>query len=136
NQAMTDLLAGEIGVMFAPASTALPQIKAGKLVALATTGAVRSAAAPALPTLIEAGLPGYETGVWCGLVAPAATPRAIVEQLAAAVAQALAGAGLPGRLAAQGIDPLGGGPADFARYIASETEKWARVVKAADIKAE
>jgi tripartite-type tricarboxylate transporter receptor subunit TctC len=129
SQAMADLLGGQIATMFAPVSTALPHIQAGTVRALATTGARRTPVAPALPTMVELGFAGFETGVWCGLLAPAATPPAIVAQLAAAVDQALAAADVQALYAAQGIDVLHGGPDVLARTIASETEKWARVIK-------
>jgi tripartite-type tricarboxylate transporter receptor subunit TctC len=129
-QAMTDLLAGRVQVMFAPASTALPHIKAGSLRALASSGAQRSGVAPDLPTIVESGLPGFDTSLWFGLLAPASTPRNIVERLNREAARVLADTGVRNQLAAQGIDPLGGTPEQFAVYIGEETAKWARVVQA------
>ena len=136
SQAMADLLGGQIATMFAPVSTALPHIKAGTVRALATTGAGRTPVAPELPTMIELGFAGFETGVWCGLMAPAATPRDIIARLAAAVDQALGAADVQALYAAQGIDVLHGGPDVLARTIVAETEKWGRVIQAAGTKAE
>jgi tripartite-type tricarboxylate transporter receptor subunit TctC len=133
-QAMTDLLGGRVMVMFSPASTALPHIKAGTLRALASSGAQRTASAPELPTIAEAGLPGFETTVWFGLLAPANTPRDIVERLNKEVARALNDANVKKQFATQGIDAMGGTPEQFAAYIRDETAKWARVVQASGAK--
>jgi tripartite-type tricarboxylate transporter receptor subunit TctC len=133
-QAMTDLLGGRVMVMFSPASTALPHIKAGTLRALASSGAQRTASAPELPTIAEAGLPGFETTVWFGLLAPANTPRDIVERLNKEVGRALNDADVKKQFATQGIDAMGGTPEQFAAYIRDETAKWARVVQASGAK--
>jgi tripartite-type tricarboxylate transporter receptor subunit TctC len=129
-QAMTDLLAGRVQLMFAPASTALPHIKAGSLRALASSGAQRTGIAPDLPTIAESGLPGFDTSLWFGLLAPASTPRDIADRLSREAGRVLAEAEVRNQLAAQGIDPLGGTPEQFAAYIGEETAKWARVVQA------
>lgn len=129
SQAMADLLAGRVPVMFSPASTALPHIQEGTLKALAASGAQRAGILPKLPTLSESGLTGYDTAVWFGLLAPVATPKDIVERLSVAVNQALAAADVKSQFAAQGIDPLGGTRADFARYIDRETGKWAKLIR-------
>ena len=129
-QAMTDLLAGRVQLMFAPASTALPHIKAGTLVALASSGAERAGIAPDLPTIAESGLPGFDTSLWFGVLAPAATPREIVGRLNREIARVLAVPEVRSQLAAQGIDTLGGTPEQFAATIREETAKWARVVQA------
>jgi tripartite-type tricarboxylate transporter receptor subunit TctC len=128
SQAITDLLGGQIATMFAPVSTALPQIRAGTVRALATTGRQRTAVAGELPTMTELGFAGFVTGVWCGLLAPAATPRSIVARLADAIERAQNTPDLTAAFAAQGIDMLRGGPDDFARYIRDETAKWSRVM--------
>lgn len=129
-QAVTDLLAGRVGVMFSPASTVLQHVRAGRLRGLASTGAARTASAPDLPTMIEAGLPGFQSAVWLGLSAPAATPAPIVARLAEAARVALNTPETRAQLVNQGFDILDGGPADLARLIAEETAKWARVVEA------
>jgi tripartite-type tricarboxylate transporter receptor subunit TctC len=136
SQAMGDLLGGQIATMFAPVSTALPQIRAGKVRALATTGAQHTPVAPELPTMIELGFAGFETGVWCGLMAPKATPPDVIARLTGAVEQALAVPAVQALYAAQGIDVLHGGPDVLGHMITSETEKWARVLKAAGAKSE
>jgi tripartite-type tricarboxylate transporter receptor subunit TctC len=133
-QAVADLLAGRIQVSFSPASTVMPHVAEGKLVALASTALKRASVAPNLPTMAEAGLPGFETGLWFGLLAPAGTPRPIIDKLAAAANEALQASEVMAPLRPQGIDPLGGTPEEFARYIAAETQKWVDVAKAAGLK--
>ena len=133
-QAVADLLAGRIQVSFSPASTVMPHVAEGKLVALASTAMKRASIAPNLPTMAEAGLPGFETGLWFGLLAPTGTPRAIIDRLSAAANEALQASEVMALLRPQGIDPLGGTPEEFARTIAAETQKWAEVAKAAGLK--
>lgn len=130
SEAVADLLAGRVTVTFSPASTVLPHIKAGTLRGLASTGARRASAAPDLPTVAESGFPGFETAVWFGLLAPAGTPDDIIDRLAAAVTEARAAEDVKAQFAIQGIDPMTGGRKEFAAYIRSETEKWAKVVQA------
>jgi tripartite-type tricarboxylate transporter receptor subunit TctC len=134
-QAAQDLIAGRLHLMFAPSSTALPQIEAGNLRALAWSTAARGASLPALPTVAEAALPGFDTSLWFGLVAPAETPDPIRDQLAEAIRQAVKTEAVLKAFRSQGIEPLEGGPAAFAKYIAVETAKWADVaVKAGLVK--
>jgi tripartite-type tricarboxylate transporter receptor subunit TctC len=133
-QAMTDLLGGRVQAMFAPASTALPHIKAGTLKVLAVSSAKRTGASPELPTIAESGLPGFETAVWFGLLAPAGTPRDIIERLNREANRALADPAVKTQFAAQGIDGMGGTAEQFAAYIKDETAKWARVVQASGAK--
>ena len=131
-QALTDLLAGRVLVMFSPVSTVLPHVKSGALRALATTGLTRTALAPEVPTVAESGLPGFETfeaSVWLAIVAPSDTSREIVDRLASEVARVLALPEVKAQLAAQGADPMLRGPEALSAYIQSETVKWARVVK-------
>jgi tripartite-type tricarboxylate transporter receptor subunit TctC len=132
-QAVTDLLAGRVQVMFSPASTVLPHVSDGKLKALASTQIKRTSVAPDLPTMTEAGLAGFDTSVWFGLLAPAGTPQEVVTKLNHAVNDALASDDVRALLRAQGMDPLGGTAETFARMIVSETEKWARVITAAGL---
>ena len=132
-QAMTDLLGGRISLMFSPASTAVPHMRSGAIRALASTTLKRPAIAPDLPTMDEAGLPGFETAIWFGLNAPAATPGDIIEKLARTANAALKAPEVASALQAQGIEPAGGTPEDYARYIASETRKWSAVAKAAEL---
>lgn len=133
-QAMTDLLGGRVQVMFAPASTALPHIKAGTLKVLAVSSARCTESAPELSTIAESGLAGFETSVWFGLLAPAGTPKEIIERLNREANRALADATVKTQFAAQGIDAMGGTPEQFTAYIKDETAKWARVVQASGAK--
>jgi tripartite-type tricarboxylate transporter receptor subunit TctC len=133
-QAVTDLLAGRIQVLFSPASTVIQHVQTGKLVALASTEAKRTAAAPDLPTMAEAGLPGFETGLWFGLLAPAGTSKAVIDKLNRAGNEALKAEEVIKVLAPQGIDLVGGSPEDFARYLESELKRWSEVAAAAGLK--
>lgn len=128
-QAVTDLVAGRVQVMFAPASTALPFIKSGKLRALAASTLQRAAIVPELPTVSEAGVQGFETSIWFALFAPEATPKDIIGRLNAASVKAVADGDVKHKLAAQGIDALGGTVAQTADLVRSEIAKWARVVR-------
>ncbi len=133
--ALLDLIGGTMDLMFDNLPSALPQIKAGKLKALAVTSAQRSAAVPELPTIAEAGpVKGFDASSWFGLLAPAGTPADIVNRLQQESAKALGGAALKERLLSQGALPGGMAPAEFAVYIAGETRKWAQVVKSSGAK--
>jgi tripartite-type tricarboxylate transporter receptor subunit TctC len=133
--ALLDLIGGSMDLMFDNLPSALPQIKSGKLKALAVTSATRSAALPELPTVAEAGpVKGFEASSWFGLLAPAGTPPHIVNRLQQETAKALAAPALKERLLAQGAIPSGMPPAEFAQFIAAETKKWAQVVKASGAK--
>jgi tripartite-type tricarboxylate transporter receptor subunit TctC len=134
--AVTDLLGGQVQLMFSPASTVLPHIRAGKLKALASTSAKRTAVAPELPTLDELGLKGFETSVWVGFVAPVGTPPDVVAKLVTATHSALDSPEVQTVFRTQGIDVVKMGPEEFARYIRSETAKWAKVIQVAGIKSE
>ncbi len=133
-QAATDLLGGRLQVMFSPASTVLGFVAEGKLVALASTGLHRASAAPDLPTIAEAGLPGFDTSGWFGLLAPAGTPHEIVERLAAASSAAAKSPDVIAALAPQGFDMEGGTPEEFAAFISNDLAKWSRVAAAAGIR--
>ena len=134
--AVTDLLGGQVQLMFSPASTVLPHIRAGKLKALATTGAKRSAIAPDLPTVDELGLKGFETSVWFGFLLPVGTPPDVVAKIQAATHAALDQPDVQNLFRAQGIEVVKSTPDEFARYIRSETSKWAKVIQTAGIKPE
>jgi tripartite-type tricarboxylate transporter receptor subunit TctC len=130
-------LGGSADLMFDNLPSALPHIKAGKLKALAVTSAVRSAAAPELPTIAEAGGPalaGFEASSWFGLLGPAGTPTDVVNRLQQEVAKVLALPPVKDRLVPQGAIPSGNTPAEFARHIDAETKKWAQVVKVSGAK--
>ena len=133
-QAVTDLLAGRIQVLFSPASTVLQHVRAGNLVALASTEAKRTAIAPDLPTMVEAGLPGFETGLWFGLMAPAGTPKPVIDKLNRAGNEALKAEEVSKALGPLGIDLVGGSVDEFTRYIDSELKRWANVAAAANLK--
>src|SRR3981189_3636393 len=133
-QAVTDLLAGRIQVFFSPASTVLQHVRDGKLVALASTEAKRTALAPELPTMAVAGLPGFETGLWFGLMAPVGTAKEIVDKLNRAGNEALKPEGGGKAPAPQGIDLGGGSADDFARFLDSEMKRWTTVAQAAGLK--
>jgi tripartite-type tricarboxylate transporter receptor subunit TctC len=132
-QGVIDVIAGRVPVMFAPASTALPHITSGKLVAIATTQTKRAGIAPDLPTVSEAGLKGFDTGIWFGLMAPTGTPQPIIAKLSKAANEALKSPDVIEPLKKQGIDVVGGSQDEFAKYIQSEIAKWARVIKSAGI---
>ena len=135
--ALIDLMGGSMDLMFDNLPSALPHIRSGKLKALAVTSAKRSDAIPELPTIEEAGGPtlkGYEASSWFGLVVPAGTPADIVNRLQAESAKALASPALKERLQTQGAIPSGMSSADFAKFIAAEAAKWAKVVKTANAK--
>ncbi|MEJ6020869.1 tripartite tricarboxylate transporter substrate binding protein [Ramlibacter sp. PS4R-6] len=128
--ALLDMIAGTMDVMFDNLPASLPHIKAGKLKALAVTSRQRSAALPDVPTIEEAGgLKGFDATSWFGLLAPAGTPADIVNRVQQEVAKALNSPAVKEKLLAQGAIPSGNTPAEFARHIAAETKKWAKVVK-------
>src|SRR5262245_14737333 len=134
-QAATDLLSGRVQVMFSPASTVLQFVAEGKLVALASSTLRRASVAPDLPTISEAGLPGFDTSGWFGLLAPAGTPGDIIERLAAASNAAAKSPDVVATLARQGFDMAGGSPEEFAAFIRDDLAKWTRVATAAGLAA-
>jgi tripartite-type tricarboxylate transporter receptor subunit TctC len=134
--AIADLVGGQVNLMVSTFASALPHVKTGRLRALGVTTAKRSPAAPEVPTLIEAGVPGYDYSTWYGLLAPARTPKAIVDRLNAATLKVLAREDVRSRLDGQGVEPLTSTPAEFAAYLKSETEKWGKVVRATGAKGE
>ena len=132
--AMTDLLAGQVNLMFDNLPSALAQIQAGKVTALAVTSARRASVLPSVPTVRESGLPGYEVNSWFGLLAPAGTPPERVRRLQQAVDKVLATPDVRKRIEQLGAEPGGEGSAAFAAQIRSDTEKWSRVIQTAGIK--
>ena len=135
-QAVTDLLAGQIDVMFAPGETVMPHVQAGKLRALGVTSLHRATALPDLPTAAESGLPGYEAIGWFGLLAPAATPSALVAKLSADANRVLADAEVKRKMLAMGAEPSGNSPQAFADFIRADMAKWARLMAERGIKPE
>jgi tripartite-type tricarboxylate transporter receptor subunit TctC len=134
--AMGDLVGGQIQLIFATTASAIPQIKAGRVKGIAVTTAKRSALMPELPTISEAGLPGFDANNWYGIVVPLGTPRAIIDQLNAATTKALGMPDVKATLFNQGLDPAPGTPEQFGAYIKSERIKWAKVIKESGAKAE
>jgi len=132
--ALVDLAGGQVSVMFDTMLSAMPQVKAGRLRALAVTSAERSVAAPDLPTVAEAGLPGYAATAWNGLLAPAGTPPDVLAILNRAVNDALSDPEVRKRFAADGADSVGGTSEQFAAHIRTELDKWRRTVKAANVR--
>jgi tripartite-type tricarboxylate transporter receptor subunit TctC len=134
--AMIDLIAGHVQVSFPTIGGGLPHAQAGRLRALATTGAKRAPAAPELPTMIEAGVPGYVATNWFGTAVPAKTPPAIVAKLSQEIARVLRLPDVRERLLTQGMEPISNTPDEFSKYIQSEISKWSRVVKASGARPE
>ena len=128
NQAVSELLSGRITLMFNVAATLAPHVEAGKLKALAVAQSMRASIMPDVPTLAEAGMKGFDAGIWIGLLAPAATPPAIVEKLSRAANDALNTGEVRNALKQQGTDPLGGTPKQFADFIRADIEKWVAVL--------
>jgi len=134
NQALSDLLSGRITLMFNVAATLAPHVEAGKLKAFAVAQSKRASVMPNVPTLTEAGMTGYDAGIWIGLLGPAATPPAIIEKLSAAANEALKSEAVRTALKQQGTDPVGGTPKEFADFIRADIEKWTAVLAAASQK--
>ncbi len=134
--ALTDLLGGQINMMVSTFASALPHVKSGRMRALGVTTVKRSPAAPDVPTLIEGGVAGYDYSTWYGLLAPAGTPKPIIDMLNASNRKVLARDDIKQKLESQGVDPIVNTPAEFSAYMKSETEKWGKVVKATGAKAE
>ncbi|HTP96868.1 MAG TPA: tripartite tricarboxylate transporter substrate binding protein [Burkholderiales bacterium] len=132
--ALTDLIAGQCQLMFATSLSAQPHIHAGKLRALAVTTAQRARSMPELPTVAEAGVPGFEATTWHGVLVPAGTPAAIVNKLNAEIDRALHAPDVHERLGALGAEIIGGTPKAFADYIQREIPRWAKVIKSAGIR--
>jgi tripartite-type tricarboxylate transporter receptor subunit TctC len=133
-QAVTDLVAGRTMMMFSPASAVLGQIEAGKLIALASAVNKRPSVLPDLPTMAEAGMPDFDTGIWFGLMTPTGTPGAIIDKLAHTVNEAMKSSESLDVLRKQGFDPLSGGPEVLGPFIQSELKRWSDVARAAGLK--
>jgi tripartite-type tricarboxylate transporter receptor subunit TctC len=131
-QTVMDLISGRIQVMFSPASTVLAFIKDGRVRALATTESKRTNAAPELPTISESALPGYDAGLWFGILGPAGLPKPIIDKISNATNNALKDPDVLKQLTTQGLDARGGSPEEFALFIKTETDRWARVIRQMD----
>ena len=134
--AIPALLGGQVQLMFSTTVAALPQVRAGKLRALAVTSAKRSPSAPEVPTIAESGVPGYDHSAWNGLFAPAKTPRAIISRLNGEVVQILHSPDVKAIFLKEGAEPVGNKPEEFAAILKSESAKWTKVVQASGMKAD
>ncbi len=134
--ALTDLLSGQVQLLFNSALSMLPQIRANRVRALAVTSARRIMPLPDVPTMNESGVPGYDATSWYGVLAPARTPRAIVDKLNAEIARAVKAPDLRDRLQSEGAIPVGNTPEQFAAFIQRELARWAKVIQNAGIKVE
>jgi tripartite-type tricarboxylate transporter receptor subunit TctC len=132
--ALTDLLGGQVSVYFASGPVAAGQLKGGRIRAIGVTSLKRSPTMPEVPTVAESGLPGFDAASWYGVLAPAGTPKEIVARLHAEMVRAMQSPDLKERMTAEGGEPIGSTPAEFAAFIRSETVKWARVIKEAGAK--
>ena len=129
--AVTDVLGGHVEMTFVPIPAALPLVQAGKLRALGVSTARRSSALPEVPTIAEAGVAGYEAGSWTALLAPAATPRPIINRIHAAATGSLRSPGVKEVLSKTGAEPVGNTPDEFSQILREETVKWGKVIQAA-----
>ncbi len=134
--ALTDMISGQVQVMFANLTAALPHVKSGRLRALATSGAKRSQTVPHLPTVSESGLPGYTVTSYYGILVPSGTPKDRATRLNAEIVRAMAAPDIRERLSAEGADPTSGTQEQFTAFLRTEIDKWAKVVKAANLRAE
>jgi tripartite-type tricarboxylate transporter receptor subunit TctC len=132
--AVTDLLGTRVSIMLGVASTIMPHVEAGKLIALASASLQRPHIAPNVPTIAEAGLSDFDATVWFGLAAPAGTPRPVIDKLNAAALGALKSRDVVDKLRKSGFEPLGSSPDEFGRRIAHDLVKWTDAAKAAEIK--
>jgi tripartite-type tricarboxylate transporter receptor subunit TctC len=134
--AIVGLLSGEVSVMFPTTPTVISYLKGGRLRALGVTTAKRTQALPDVPTIAESGLPGYESTQWFGILAPAATPRTIIDRLNQEIVRIMQAPAMKARLTGEGMEVVAGTPEAFAAHIKAETEKWAKVIKAMGIRPE
>lgn len=134
--ALQELLSGEVQLMFSSAVAMLPQVKAGRLRAIAMTGAKRSPAIPDIPTVAEAGVPGYETGSWYGVVVPAGTPKAAIDTLSREISSFVRAPETVARMNSEAVIPVGSTPDEFTAHIKRELARWAKVVKQAKLRIE
>ncbi len=132
--AVTDLLAGQVQLMFSSAVAMMPHVQSGRLRGIAMTGAKRSAAIPDIPTVAESGVPDYESGSWYGILAPAGTPREIVDLLSREIAAAVRSSDITDRLVAEAVIPVGSTPAEFAAHIQKEFTRIGNVIRSSGAK--
>ena len=134
--ALVDLVGGQVQMMCTSPLPAMPHVKAGRLRALGMTSAKRSRAAPEVPTVAEQGLPGYESSLWYAMLAPAATPQAVIKRVHAETVKIVKSPELAGQLLSQGAEPVGNSPQELARFIKAEIDRWTKVITQANIRVE
>ena len=134
--AVTDLIAGQVDVMFDNTPNVLPHVRSGKLKALAVSSKTRTALAPEIPTVDEAGVPGYDVGVWFGVLTVAGTPRDVVQRLNSEMVKILTSAEVKERFGKMGVEVVAGTPEHFSQFLKSEVARWAKVVQDANIRAD
>jgi tripartite-type tricarboxylate transporter receptor subunit TctC len=134
--AIVDMMAGQSQLIFTTSATAAPLVSAGKLKVLATAGDKRLSLYPSVPTTTEQGLPGYDVLIWFGVSVPAATPRSAVLKLNSGFQTALESSEIKERFAFLGLQPQGGSPERFAKFLVEEVDRWSKVVKAANVRSE
>jgi tripartite-type tricarboxylate transporter receptor subunit TctC len=134
--ALIDLIGGQVQMMCTSPLPAMPHVKSGKLRALGMTSAKRSRAAPEVPTIAEQGLPGYESSLWYAMLAPAATPQAVIKRVHAETVKIIKAPEMAGQLLAQGAEPVGNSPQELARFIKAEIDRWTKVITQANIRVE
>ena len=134
--ALIDVISGQVQIMCTSPLPAMPHVKSGKLRALAMTSATRSRATPEIPTVAESGYAGYETSLWYALLAPARTPRAIINRLHAETVKVVKSPGMTEQLMAQGAAPIGSTPQEFDAYLRTEIDRWTKLIARANIKSE
>jgi len=135
-QAITDVVGGQIPLVFTAIATAQQYVRAGRLVALGVPGATRSAALPDVPTFVESGLPGFDVSSWTGIFAPASTPRSVIDKLQRELAAVLRTAFVRERYAVLGIEPVGNSPQEFGDQVRADLARWEKVVRAANVRLE
>ncbi len=133
--ALIDVVGGQVQVMCTSPLAALPHVKSGKLRGLAMTSRARSRAAPDIPTVAESGLPGYESSLWYALLAPAGTPAAVIRRVHSETTAIIRSSAVTEQLLAQGAEPIGNSPQETAKFLRDEIERWTRLIKQADIRA-
>ena len=134
--AIVDVISGQVSMTFASIISGTPHVKSGKLRALAVTGAHRSPALPDMPTMVEAGVPGYESSTWYGLLSAKATPRPIIDKLNKEVVAIVNLPDIKSHLLAEGAEPVGNTPEQFGALIRAEIDKWGKVIRAAGLRAD
>ncbi len=132
--AISDLLGGQVQMMFSTVVQGLPHVKAGKLKILAVGDPKRIAALPDVPTIAESGAPGFDISTWFGVLAPGATPRPLITRLNKEILQVLGNAELKAKFASEGAEAVGSSPAEFEQLLRTEIDKYVRIVKAADVR--